>query len=432
MKGVKYVISIVLCLCLLLSTSVIATSLEEEIKATVMAYYKACENEDIEEYMSLFDFSNKEQYPYDYVGLTEATALEIFRQYDMKIDSISYFVIDVDEANEFALAQYRVVGSLTGETTEGETKTIQINKLYVAGLHNVGKWKIIFAMSAEVYYASLYDTSHIIAREPVEECSVENPSGCLFKEECEACGLYWYDGDGTCHITEKDGTKEDGILKLILDILKSIVEFIEGILGIGEGISEEYREEIVPEKEVVPEIERGVILKFQERFEIEGCQWNPYGFYWGESQLVHVVDMGTKELGTFSCLGEEMEKKIYQAEAEPPVKGHSYCTALCEDLIQFKVTDVSPGDWVKIDYLVEKESEEASKEPSGEEKTSKEPSVSKEEATKAYQEYIAAYNNLTDLMEQGKGHTPEAEQAYEEYKAAKEKYEQLAREAAGK
>lgn len=52
--------------------------------------------------------------------------------------------------------------------------------------------------------------------------------------------------------------------------------------------------------------------------------------------------------------------------------------------------------------------------------------ITAREATKAYQEYIAAYNKLTDLMSQGLGDTPEARQAYAEYKEAKQKYEQIA------
>jgi len=50
-----------------------------------------------------------------------------------------------------------------------------------------------------------------------------------------------------------------------------------------------------------------------------------------------------------------------------------------------------------------------------------------EPATTAYQEYIVAYNKLTDLMSEGKGDTPEAQQAYKEYKTAKERYEQIAK-----
>ncbi|MFO8056445.1 MAG: hypothetical protein R6V10_04030 [bacterium] len=45
------------------------------------------------------------------------------------------------------------------------------------------------------------------------------------------------------------------------------------------------------------------------------------------------------------------------------------------------------------------------------------------DARKAYQEYISAYNRLTDLMSQGKGDTPEAKKAYQDYKKAKARYE---------
>lgn len=52
--------------------------------------------------------------------------------------------------------------------------------------------------------------------------------------------------------------------------------------------------------------------------------------------------------------------------------------------------------------------------------------VTAREASKAYQDYIAAYNKLTDLMSRGLGDTPEAQQAYRDYKSAKENYEQIA------
>jgi len=52
--------------------------------------------------------------------------------------------------------------------------------------------------------------------------------------------------------------------------------------------------------------------------------------------------------------------------------------------------------------------------------------ITAREATSAYQDYIAKYNALTDLMSQGKGDTPEATQAYTEYKEAKENYESIA------
>ena len=54
-------------------------------------------------------------------------------------------------------------------------------------------------------------------------------------------------------------------------------------------------------------------------------------------------------------------------------------------------------------------------------------SISNEDCTdseKAYEEYIEAYNKLTDLMNKGKRDTPEAEEAYEEYKKAKDCYDQ--------
>ena len=54
--------------------------------------------------------------------------------------------------------------------------------------------------------------------------------------------------------------------------------------------------------------------------------------------------------------------------------------------------------------------------------------ITTKEATKAYQDYIEAYNKLTELMSAGKGDTPEAQQAYQEYKEAKEIYEQIAKE----
>jgi len=49
----------------------------------------------------------------------------------------------------------------------------------------------------------------------------------------------------------------------------------------------------------------------------------------------------------------------------------------------------------------------------------------------AYQEYISAYNELSDQMAQGLGDTDEAQEVYERYKNAKEKYEGLTAQGRG-
>lgn len=167
--GFKYWIFLISCTLLLSNTSPASGLPEDDIKEIIISCYKACQTEDIKSYMSLFDFSSKDEYKYDYQGLTRDTAIAIFNQYDMKIDSVSNFTFDIDERGDFALTQFHVTGSLTGTTVEGETKTIRIDKTYVAGLRNIKGWKIIFVIPADVYYASLYDTSNIIAKEPVKE-----------------------------------------------------------------------------------------------------------------------------------------------------------------------------------------------------------------------------------------------------------------------
>lgn len=167
--GFKYWIFFISLTLLLPNISQALESPEDEIKEIIISYYRACQTEDIESYMSLFDLSSKDEYKYDYQGLTRETAIAIFNQYEMKIDSISNFTFDIDEKGEFALAQFYVTGSLTGATVEGETKTIRIDKTYVAALHNIKGWKIIFLIPADVYYASIYDTSNIIAKKPVKE-----------------------------------------------------------------------------------------------------------------------------------------------------------------------------------------------------------------------------------------------------------------------
>ncbi len=45
------------------------------------------------------------------------------------------------------------------------------------------------------------------------------------------------------------------------------------------------------------------------------------------------------------------------------------------------------------------------------------------DSNEAYQQYISAYNRLTELMSQGKGNTPEAQQAYQAYLETKKRYE---------
>jgi len=57
-----------------------------------------------------------------------------------------------------------------------------------------------------------------------------------------------------------------------------------------------------------------------------------------------------------------------------------------------------------------------------------EKSVTARELTKAYQDYIDAYNKYNELASEGRGDSPEAHQAYKEYKKAKERYEAIAGE----
>ena len=46
----------------------------------------------------------------------------------------------------------------------------------------------------------------------------------------------------------------------------------------------------------------------------------------------------------------------------------------------------------------------------------------------AYQQYIAAYNKLTQLMSQGKGDTPQAQRAFKNYTYEKQRYENILKE----
>jgi len=107
------------------------------------------ERKNLEEGSGTF-FPIKDEYTYDYQGITRGTAIQIFNQYDMKINSISDFTFDIDDKGEFALTQFHITGSLTGTTVEGETKTLRVDKTYVAVLHNIKGWKIIFVIPADV------------------------------------------------------------------------------------------------------------------------------------------------------------------------------------------------------------------------------------------------------------------------------------------
>jgi len=87
--------------------------------------------------------------------------------------------------------------------------------------------------------------------------------------------------------------------------------------------------------------------------------------------------------------------------------------------------DEGPGKDSALEYPGGQEAKDknevASKVENGvEDSTSPEPSAA---AREAYEQYISAYNKLTELMAAGKGDTPEAQEAYKKYKHYKDLYE---------
>jgi len=104
--------------------------------------------------------------------------------------------------------------------------------------------------------------------------------------------------------------------------------------------------------------------------------------------------------------------------------------------IKDEIKDIDIG-WLKkfFDWISGKRQEMQKAKEQGKEESQKpskfkkkqEKLITAREATKAYQDYIDAYNKYTDLVSEGKGDSPEAQIAYKGYKETKERYEAIAR-----
>jgi len=133
-------------------------------------YYEICQREDIQAYMEIMDFSDADKYPPNHVENSEKLAQDAWALYDILDFELSEIESVVDEAGEFGLIKYHVRETLEGPDSSGEIKTATLEIDYIALMHNVGMWKIVYLMPEAAFVQNVSNLSPVsVIADMIEE-----------------------------------------------------------------------------------------------------------------------------------------------------------------------------------------------------------------------------------------------------------------------
>lgn len=133
-------------------------------------YYEVCQREDIQAYMETMDFSDADKYPPNHVENSEKLAQDAWALYDILDFELSEIEAVVDEAGEFGLIKYHVRETLEGPDSNGEIKTATLEIDYIALMHNVATWKIVYLMPEAAFVQNVANLSPVsVIADMIEE-----------------------------------------------------------------------------------------------------------------------------------------------------------------------------------------------------------------------------------------------------------------------
>lgn len=135
----------------------------DDALSSLYQYYEICSNEDIEAYMDIMDFSDGEEFAEDYIENTRDLALTVWSAYDILSYELSNIEVSVDEEVEYALISYHIYQELRGADSEGIIKTVTMDMDYVALMHNIDGWKVVYLMPRVTFEENMQNMSPIIA-----------------------------------------------------------------------------------------------------------------------------------------------------------------------------------------------------------------------------------------------------------------------------
>ena len=141
-------------------------------------YYEACRNEEIAAYMELMDFSDSEGLTEDHIEAARDLALAVWEAYDILRQEISSTEVSVDEDGAYALISYHIHQELQGDDSEGQAAIATMDMDYVALMHHVERWKVVYLMPRGTFEETMQNLSPIIAvADAIERLAGEQKSG---------------------------------------------------------------------------------------------------------------------------------------------------------------------------------------------------------------------------------------------------------------
>jgi hypothetical protein len=153
----------------------------DDALSALYQYYEICSNEDIEAYMDIMDFSGGEGFPEGYIENTRNLALAVWDNYDILSYELSNIEVSVDDEGEHALISYHIYQELRGADSEGNIKTATMDMDYVALMHDMEGWKVVYLMPRVAFEENMRNIAPIIAAANIiehlaaEEESINRP-----------------------------------------------------------------------------------------------------------------------------------------------------------------------------------------------------------------------------------------------------------------
>jgi hypothetical protein len=144
------------------SGAVCAAPADDALNA-LYQYYEACRSEEITAYMQMMDFSDGEDLAEGHVEIARDLTLAVWETYDILRQDVSNIEVSVDEEAAYALISYHIYQEVQGDDSEGNPATAIMDMDYVALMHHVETWKVVYLMPRVTFEENMQNLSSVIA-----------------------------------------------------------------------------------------------------------------------------------------------------------------------------------------------------------------------------------------------------------------------------
>ena len=144
------------------SGAVCAAPADDALNA-LYQYYEACRNEEITAYMQMMDFSDGEDLAKGHAEMARDLTLTVWEAYDILRQDISSVEVSVDEEAAYALISYHIYQEVQGDDSEGNPATAIMDMDYVALMHHVETWRVVYLMPRVTFEENMQNLSSVIA-----------------------------------------------------------------------------------------------------------------------------------------------------------------------------------------------------------------------------------------------------------------------------